>query len=142
MASKKEKKATDAKAKVEAPANGKKKTSAEEKAAKRKARMEALKDRPEEQRPNGKQMDVIKIDEHNEVRKYAAPVKVKGRSIGCLITTIALVDGKVVSVSETFLPGEVVVKVKKGHGTLTAQKAKKNKGSKASDEEEEEEDED
>lgn len=131
MASKKEKKA----APVAAPAKGKK-MSAEEKAAKRKARMEALKNRPEEQRPNGKQMDVIKIDEHNEIRKYAAPVKVKGRSIGCLITTVALVDGTVVSVSETFMPGEVVVKVKKGHGNLVGQKNKKSKGS---DEEEDDE---
>lgn len=141
MASKKDKKAPKAEAKVAAPAKGKK-MSAEEKAAKRKARMEALKNRPEEQRPNGKQMDVIKLDEHNEVRKYAAPVKIKGRSIGCLITTIALVDGMVVSVSETFVPGEVVVKVKKGHGTLTAQKAKKNKGSDAEEDEDEEDGED
>lgn len=141
MASKKDKKAPKAEAKVAAPAKGKK-MSAEEKAAKRKARMEALKNRPEEQRPNGKQMDVIKLDEHNEVRKYAAPVKIKGRSIGCLITTIALVDGMVVSVSETFVPGEVVVKVKKGHGTLTAQKAKKNRGSDSDEDEEEEEGED
>ena len=141
MASKKDKKAPKAEAKVAAPAKGKK-MSAEEKAAKRKARMEALKNRPEEQRPNGKQMDVIKLDEHNEVRKYAAPVKIKGRSIGCLITTIALVDGMVVSVSETFVPGEVVAKVKKGHGTLTAQKAKKNKGSDAEEDEDEEDGED
>ena len=32
-----------------------------EKEAKRKARMEALKNRPAEQRPNSKQIDVIKI---------------------------------------------------------------------------------
>lgn len=134
MASKKEKKAAPA----AAPAKGK--MSAEEKAAKRKARMEALKNRPEEQRPNGKQMDVITIDEHNEIRKYAAPVKVKGRSIGCLITTVALVDGTVVSVSETFLPGSVVVKVKKGHGNLVAQKVKKSKDAESEDEEEEDED--
>lgn len=134
MASKKDKKA----AKAAAPATAGKKMSAEEKAAKRKARMEALKNRPEEQRPNGKQMDIIKIDEHNEVRKYAAPVKIKGRSIGCLITTVALVDGQVVSVSEAFVPGEVVVKVKKGHGILTAQKNKKNKGEEDAEEDDEE----
>lgn len=133
MAIKKEKKA-DAKAAATAEKKGK--MTAEEKAAKRKARMEALKNRPEEQRPNGKQMDVIKIDEHNEVRKYAAAVKVKGRSIGCLVTTIGLVDGTVVSVSETFVPGEIVVKSKKGHGTLTAQKSKKNKAEEADDDDE------
>lgn len=138
MASKKDKKAA-AKA-APAMAEKKGKMTDAEKAAKRKARMEALKNRPEEQRPNGKQMDVIKLDEKNEVRKYAAPVKVKGRSIGCLVTTVALVNGTVVSVSETFVPGEIVVKSKKGHGTLTAQKTKK-KGEDA-EEEEEEEDED
>lgn len=137
MAIKKDKKAVKAEAKAVAPAKGKE-MSVEEKAAKRKARIEALKNRPEEQRPNGKQMDVIKIDEHNEIRKYAASVKVKGRSIGCLITTVALVDGTVVSVSESFVPGEVVVKVKKGHGTLTAQKAKKSQKSDANEDEEDE----
>ena len=126
MASKKEK----------APAKGKGKAmTAEEKAAKRKARMEALKNRPEEQRPNGKQMDIIKIDDNNEIRKYAAPVKIKGRSIGCLITTVALSGDNVVSVSETFVPGELVVKVKKGHGTLVGQKSKKGSDQEESDEE-------
>lgn len=123
----------EAKAKKESSV---KKMTPEEKAAKRKARMEALKNRPEGQRPNGKQMDVIKIDDANEIRKYAAPVKVKGRSIGCLITSVAICDGKVVSVSEAFVPGEVVVKVKKGHGILTSQKDRKGK----KDDEEEEED--
>lgn len=136
MASKKDKKAADKAAPVEVK---KGKMTDAEKAAKRKARMEALKNRPEEQRPNGKQMDVIKLDEKNEVRKYAAPVKVKGRSIGCLVTTVALVNGTIVSVSETFVPGEIVVKSKKGHGTLTAQKTKK-KGEDAEEEEEEDED--
>ena len=36
------------------------------KAAKRKARMEALKNRPVGQRPNSKQIDVIKLDEHGK----------------------------------------------------------------------------
>ena len=98
---------------------------AEEKAAKRKARMEALKNRPVEQRPNGKQMDVIDLGNGQVVKKYAAPVKLKGRSIGCLITTILFVKDTAVSVAEQFVPGEVVVKVKKGHGTLVAQKEKK-----------------
>lgn len=130
MATKKEKKVTAEK--VE-----KKVLTAEEKAAKRKARMEALKNRPEGQRPNGKQMDVIQISEKSEVRKYASVVKVKGKSLGCLITTVGLVNGEVVSVSEEFVPGELTVKSKKGHGTLTGQKHKKDK-----DEEEDTEDED
>lgn len=122
MATKKEKKAAAATEKTE-----KKVMTTEEKAARKKARMEALKNRPEGQRPNGKQMDVIHISEKSEVRKYASVVKVKGKSLGCLITTVGLVNGEVVSVSEEFVPGELTVKSKKGHGTLTGQKHKKGK---------------
>ena len=135
MATKKEKKVTDEK--VE-----KKVLTAEEKAAKRKARMEALKNRPEGQRPNGKQMDVIQISEKSEVRKYASVVKVKGKSLGCLITTVGLVNGEVVSVAEEFVPGDLTVKSKKGHGTLTGQKHKKAKDEDDDTEDEEEGDED
>lgn len=131
MATKKEKKVTAEK--VE-----KKVMTAEEKAAKRKARAEALKNRPEGQRPNGKQMDVIHISEKSEVRKYASVVKVKGKSLGCLVTTVGLVNGEVVSVAEEFVPGELTVKSKKGHGTLTGQKHKKDKNSQEDSEEEEE----
>lgn len=136
MATKKEKKVTEEK-KVE-----KKVLTAEEKAAKRKARVEALKNRPEGQRPNGKQMDVIHISEKSEVRKYASVVKVKGKSLGCLITTVGLVNGEVVSVAEEFVSGELVVKSKKGHGTLTGQKHKKAKGEEEDTEDEEDGDED
>lgn len=136
MATKKEKKVTEEK-KVE-----KKVLTAEEKAAKRKARAEALKNRPEGQRPNGKQMDVIHISEKSEVRKYASVVKVKGKSLGCLITTVGLVNGEVVSVAEEFVSGELTVKSKKGHGTLTGQKHKKAKGEEEDTEDEEDGDED
>lgn len=114
-------------------------TTDEAKKAKRKARAEALKNRPEGQRPNGKQIDVI-LDEDGKilVKKYATPVKVKMRSIGCLVTSVAFdKDGNVVSVSETFVPGNIVVKAKKGHGNLTGQKSKKD-----SDTDDEVEDED
>ena len=100
-------------------------TKAEEKAAKRKARMEALKNRPAEQRPNSKQVDIIKVSENQVVKTYAMPVKVKHRSIGVLVTSVAIEDGKVVSTSNTFIPGELAVKVKKGHGNIVAQKAAK-----------------
>jgi len=118
MASKKDKKVEEKTKKAMTP---------EEKAAKRKARQEALKNRPEGQRPNGKQIDVIEIGEGKEIRKYATPVKAHGRSIGCMITTVALEDGSVTAVAESFVPGEIVPKVKKGHGTLTSQKAPKEK---------------
>lgn len=97
----------------------------EAKAAKRKARMEALKNRPIEQRPNSKQVDVIQVSENQVVKTYAMPVKVKHRSIGVQVTSVAIEDGKVISVSSNFIPGELAVKVKKGHGNIVAQKASK-----------------
>lgn len=101
--------------------------SAEEKSAKRKARMEALKNRPAGQRPNGKQIDVILAEDGTVlVKKYATPVKVKMHSIGCMVTTVAFdKDGNPVAVAESFVPGNLVVKAKKGHGNLTGQKSKK-----------------
>lgn len=113
-------------------------TKAEEKAAKRKARMEALKNRPAEQRPNSKQVDIIQVSENQVVKTYAMPVKVKHRSIGVMVTSVAIEDGKVVSTSNTFIPGELAVKVKKGHGNIVAQKAAK--GSKEADTDSEEND--
>ena len=44
--------------------------SKEEKLAKRKARQEALKNRPAEQRPNSKQMDVIPVSENSKVMNF------------------------------------------------------------------------
>ena len=118
-------------------------TKAEEKAAKRKARMEALKNRPAEQRPNSKQVDIIQVSENQVVKTYAMPVKVKHRSIGVMVTSVAIEDGKVVSTSNTFIPGELAVKVKKGHGNIVAQKAAKgSKGADIDSEENDNEDED
>ena len=118
-------------------------TKAEEKAAKRKARMEALKNRPAEQRPNSKQVDIIKVSENQVVKTYAMPVKVKHRSIGVLVTSVAIEDGNVTSTSNAFIPGELAVKVKKGHGNIVAQKAAKgSKGADTDSEENDNEDED
>lgn len=112
-------------------------TKAEEKAAKRKARMEALKNRPAEQRPNSKQVDIIQVSENQVVKTYAMPVKVKHRSIGVLVTSVAIEDGKVTSTSNAFIPGELAVKVKKGHGNIVAQKAAKgSKGAEDADSDE------
>ena len=61
---------------------------AEKKAAKRKARLEAIKNRPEGQRPNGKQIDVIETG-NGVVKNYG--------------------DGQVVSTSVTFVPGKFTV---------------------------------
>jgi len=111
--------------------------SAEDKAAKKKARMEALKNRPAGQRCNSKQFDVI-VTDNGKVETYGYVVKVKGRSVGVYTTTIAYnSDGLVVSVSNSFIPGELTIKAKKGHGVITGQKP--GRGSKVNDEEEEEE---
>lgn len=99
-----------------------------------KARMEALKNRPAEQRPNSKQIDVIKIDDKSEVQNYGYAVKNKEGYQGVVVTSVLVIDGKPTSTSVTFVPGNLTVKSKKGHGIICNPKAKKAKG-----EEEEEE---
>lgn len=113
------------------------------KAAKKKARMEALKNRPEGQRTNSKQCDVIETTK-GVVKTYAMPV----RGFGVVLTTVAEdKDGNVVSTAITTLAG-FTVKSKKGHGALkagTPGMGKKNKGVKEADDvddDEEDEDED
>lgn len=105
-----------------------------EKEAKRKARMKALKNRPAEQRPNSKQIDVIKINDKSEVQNYGYAVKNKEGYQGVVVTSVLVIDGKPASTSVTFVPGNLTVKSKKGHGIICNPKAKKAKG-----EEEEEE---
>lgn len=142
--------AEEKKAKKAAPAAiaaKKTKMTAEEKAAKRKARMEALKNRPAGQRPNSKQVDVIDLGNGSKVLNFGAPV----RKVGTLVTSVALDgEGNVVSTAVTLIPG-VTVKSKKGHGTFKPGAPGMGKGSKAEaeeaeeveeDDEEEEEDED
>ena len=98
-----------------------------EKEAKRKARMEALKNRPAEQRPNSKQIDVIKIDDKSEVQNYGYAVKNKEGYQGVVVTSVLVIDGKPASTSVTFVPGNLTVKSKKGHGIICNPKAKKAK---------------
>lgn len=102
-----------------------------------KARREALKNRPAEQRPNSKQIDVIKINDKSEVQNYGYAVKNKEGYQGVVVTSVLVIDGKPTSTSVTFVPGNLVVKSKKGHGIICNPKAKK-----AKDEEEEAGDED
>lgn len=99
-----------------------------EKEAKRKARMEALKNRPAEQRPNSKQIDVIKINGKSEVQNYGYAVKNKEGYRGVVVTSVLVIDGKPTSTSVTFVPGNLTVKSKKGHGIICNPKAKKAKG--------------
>ena len=118
---------------------------AEEKAAKRKARIEALKNRPAAQRPNSKQIDVLDAGDTGCVKNFGYPIKAKGVHIGVLVTSVAYDgNGNILSSNVAFVPGDLTVKAKKGHGTIIAakykteeQKAKK-KAKKAEKEEEEE----
>lgn len=105
----------------------KKKVKDPEKEAKRKARMEALKARPVEQRPNSKQIDVIKLDEEGKkvVKNFGYAIKNKEGYQGVLVTSVLEVEGNPVNTSVTFVPGELTVKAKKGHGTICAPKHKK-----------------
>lgn len=116
------------------------KMSEEEKDAKKKARLEAIKNRPEGQRTNSKQCDVIETTK-GVVKTYAMPVK----GFGVVLTTVAEdKDGNVVSTAITTLAG-YTVKSKKGHGTLKAGVpgvGKKGKGAKEEVDEDDEEDED
>ena len=107
----------------------KKKVKDPEKEAKRKARMEALKNRPAEQRPNSKQIDIIKLDEEGKkvVKNFGYAIKNKEGYQGVLVTSVLEVEGTPVNTSVAFVPGNLTVKAKKGHGTICAPKNKKAK---------------
>lgn len=107
----------------------KKKVKDPEKEAKRKARMEALKNRPAEQRPNSKQIDIIKLDEDGNkvIKNFGYAIKNKEGYQGVLVTSVLEVEGTPVNTSVAFVPGNLTVKAKKGHGTICAPKNKKAK---------------
>lgn len=105
----------------------KKAMSAEEKAAKKKARLEAIKNRPAGQRCNSKQVDVIET-ENGTVETWGYPVVAARKHIGVLTTTIVKdKDGNVISTASTWVPGDLTIKAKKGHGIITGVKSKKEK---------------
>jgi hypothetical protein len=106
----------------------------EEKAAKRKARMEAIKNRPAVQRPNGKQIDVIQLGEGREVQNYGYAIKNKDGHQGVIVTSVVVVDCTPVSSSITFVPGNLTVKSKKNHGVISSKKSKKDKEENKEDE--------
>ena len=115
------------KKKEDSKKKGSEKVKDEAKEAKRKARMEALKNRPAEQRPNSKQIDVIKISEKSEVRNYGYAVKNKKGYQGVVVTSVLVIEGKPTTTSVTFVPGNLTVKSKKGHGIICNPKSKKDK---------------
>lgn len=101
--------------------------SAEEKAAKKKARLEAIKNRPAGQRCNSKQVDVIET-ENGTVETWGYPVVAARKHIGVLTTTIVKdKGGNVISTASTWVPGDLTIKAKKGHGIITGVKSKKEK---------------
>lgn len=110
-----------------------------EKEAKRKARIEALKNRPAEQRPNSKQIDIIKLDEDGKkvVKNFGYAIKNKDGYQGVLVTSVLEVEGTPVNTSVAFVPGNLTVKAKKGHGTICAPKNKKAKEDEEDDSSEE-----
>ena len=117
----------------------KKKVKDPEKEAKLKARMEALKNRPAEQRPNSKQIDIIKLDEEGKkvVKNFGYAIKNKEGYQGVLVTSVLEVEGTPVNTSVAFVPGNLTVKAKKGHGTICAPKNKKAKDDEEDDSSEE-----
>ena len=117
----------------------KKKVKDPEKEAKRKARMEALKNRPAEQRPNSKQIEIIKLDEEGKkvVKNFGYAIKNKDGYQGVLVTSVLEVEGTPVNTSVAFVPGNLTVKAKKGHGTICAPKNKKAKDDEEDDSSEE-----
>ena len=117
----------------------KKKVKDPEKESKRKARMEALKNRPAEQRPNSKQIDIIKLDEEGKkvVKNFGYAIKNKEGYQGVLVTSVLEVEGTPVNTSVAFVPGNLTVKAKKGHGTICAPKNKKAKDDEEDDSSEE-----
>lgn len=134
MATKKDKKA--AKAAPVAPAVNAAMTP-EEKAAKRAARKEAIKNRPAGQRPNSKQIDVIEL-ENGKVLNFGYAI----RKVGTLVTSVAMdKDGNIVSTSVVLVPG-TKVKAKKGHGTVVPGLAGDGKKGKGADDSEADEAED
>lgn len=105
----------------------KKAMSAEEKAVKKKARLEAIKNRPAGQRCNSKQVDVIET-ENGTVETWGYPVVAARKHIGVLTTTIVKdKGGNVISTASTWVPGDLTIKAKKGHGIITGVKSKKEK---------------
>ena len=86
-----------------------------------------LKNRPAGQRPNGKQIDVIKISDNSEVQNFGYAIKTKKGAQGVLVTSVLVVDGAPVNTSVAFVPGELAIKSKKGHGIITTPKSKKEK---------------
>lgn len=109
---KKAKQAAEA-AKEEKKGKKAKKELTPEQIAKKKARLEAIKNRPAGQRPNSKQVDIIEVEgAKGKVINFAAPV----RKRGCLVTSVVVdAEGNITS-SSVAMVENVRIKTKRGHG--------------------------
>lgn len=118
----------------------KKAMTAEEKAAKKKARLEAIKNRPAIQRPNSKQIDVFE-GKDTVVENYGYAIKSKKEYVGVLVTSVVKdKEGTILSSSVAFVPGKLTVKSKKNHGIICSPKEKKIKAEEEEIDEEDTED--
>lgn len=137
MATKKAKKETAEKeVKAKETKKAKKELTPEQKAEKKAKLKERLANRPEGQRPNSKQIDIIEAGK-GKVLLFAQPV----RKVGSLITSVALdAEGNVTGTSVTMIKG-VAPKSKKGHGSLVPKVPGMKKGAEAEVEEDDNEEE-
>lgn len=111
----------------------KEKISDAEKEAKKAARREALKNRPAGQRPNSKQIDII-AGKDTVVENYGYAIKTKKGYQGVLVTSVVKdAEGKILSSTVTFVPGQLTVKSKKGHGTIANPKKGKDQDDEEAD---------
>lgn len=125
--------------KKEAPKAKKEAMTPEEKAAKKKARQEALKNRPAGQRQNSKSLDVIPTENGGKVMNYGHQVKAGRVTLGILVTSVAYdANGNVIGTSTTFVPGDLAIRGKKGHGNFAKTKHKKGEEEDTDEAEEEE----
>lgn len=126
--------------KKEAPAKAAKKAmTPEEKAAKKKLRQEAIKNRPAEQRQNSKSIDIIPGANGTKVVNYGHTVKVGGTYLGVQVTSVAFdAEGNVISTSTAFIPGELTIKSKKNHGNFAKPKHRKGGEEEADDDDSDE----
>ena len=124
--------------KTEAKNVGKPQMADEAKKAKRLARLEALKNRPEGQRTNSKQVDVIELENGSKVMSFGYPI----RKVGTLVTSVVFNEaGEAISVSTTLIPG-TKVRARKGHGTIIPGTLGAPKGNDLEEDDEDSEDED
>lgn len=105
----------------------------------RRARMkEMIESLPFNQVPTGRLINVIS-EGGNHVKQYAVPIKVSKTDQHMLITSVVLdASEKIISVSTSYIPENLRVKVTDGSGKLLPRKIKDKKGKSVEDDDTEE----